>query len=53
MSSGIGTCLSKTEAAEILAGNKDARGSDRVRLLFQAGQYYFQDGEANAGLRIV
>ena len=37
--------ISKTEAAEILAGNKDARGSDRVELLFQAGQYYFKDGE--------
>ena len=37
--------ISKSEAAEILAGNKDARGSDRVELLFQAGQYYFKDGE--------
>ncbi len=37
--------ISKTEAAEILAGNKDARGSDRVELLFQAGQYYYKDGE--------
>lgn len=37
--------ISKKEAAEILAGNKDARGSDRVELLFQAGQYYYKDGE--------
>ena len=35
------------EAGEILAANKDARGSDRVDLLFQAGQYYFKDGEEN------
>ncbi len=37
--------ISKSEAAEILAGNKDARGADRVELLFQAGQYYLKDGE--------
>ena len=37
--------IPKKEAAEILAGNKDARGSDRVELLFQAGQYYYKDGE--------
>ena len=33
------------EAGEILAGNKDARGADRVELLFQAGQYYFKGGK--------
>ena len=30
------------EVAEILENNKDARGSDRVELLYQSGIYYFQ-----------
>jgi len=36
--------ISKREAGDILADNKEARGSDRVDLLFQAGEYYLKDG---------
>jgi tetratricopeptide (TPR) repeat protein len=39
----------KLEVAEILENNKDARGTDRVSILFQAGEYYFQsDSKAKA-----
>lgn len=33
---------SKIEVAELLSGNKDARGADRLELLFQAGEYFLQ-----------
>lgn len=39
--------ISKREAADILADNKEARGSDRVDLLFQAGEFYLKDGVEN------
>lgn len=40
---------SKLEVAEILENNRDARGLDRVSILFQAGEYYFQsDSKAKA-----
>ena len=39
--------ISKREAADILSENKDARGSERVDLLFQAGEYYLKDGVEN------
>ena len=32
----------KLEVADILVNNKDARGTDRVSILFQAGEYYLQ-----------
>ena len=39
----------KLEVADILENNKDARGTDRVSILFQAGEYYFQsDSKAKA-----
>ena len=35
----------KKEVAEILSSNKEARGADRVEILYQAGLYFLQDGE--------
>ncbi len=37
--------MPKAEAAQVLADNKDARGSDRVELLYQAGLYFLQAKE--------
>jgi|GEM_PF-6100971 len=34
----------KKEVAEVLADNKEARGSDRVEILYQAALYFMQDG---------
>jgi curved DNA-binding protein CbpA len=34
----------KKEVAELLADNKEARGSDRVEILYQAAIYFLQDG---------
>ena len=34
----------KKEVAELLTENKDARGADRVEILYQAALYFMQDG---------
>ena len=40
---------SKKEVAELLADNKEARGADRVEILYQAALYFLEDGvEAKA-----
>ncbi len=35
------------EVAEILETNRDARGADRVELMYQSGIYYFQSGNTS------